>query len=100
MEKDVEKIVIEFNNIAARLYSAAFSQFSDSVQKINRRKDENVFKLQLAKYSDMLKNRLEEQVKKIVEENRSIHDYDQLRVSLSSQLNYYLQEFRKRSNSL
>jgi hypothetical protein len=100
MEKNVEMIILEFNNVAARIYSGTLSQFSDSIRNINRNRDENVFKLQLGKYMYMLKNHLEEKVKKTLEANRSFKDSERLKLSLSSQVNYYLEEFRKRSNTL
>ena len=100
MEKDVGTILVEFNNLAANIYSATFDQFSESIRKIKRNKDENVFKLQSAKYEDMLKHRLEVEVKKILQANDHQEFHKQLEFALLLRINYYLQEFRQRSNAL
>lgn len=100
MEKDVRSIVVEFNNVAAKIYSTTFNEFADSVRNINRRRDENVFKLQSAKYADTLKHLLEKEVKKILAANDSRGFLKQLNYELPMRIHYYLQEFKHRSNSM
>ena len=100
MEKDVRTVVVGFNNFAATIYSATFNEFAESVRKINRLRDENVFKLQAAKYIDTLKHQLEKQVKKILEANKSSEFLKQLNFELPMRINYYVQEFRRKSNAM
>lgn len=100
MEKDAESIIADFNNIAARIYLATFDQFSDSSWKIKRNKDENVFKLQTAKYISMLKQRLEEQVEETLKACHSANVREQIKFQLSIQVNYYLQEFKHKSDAI
>ena len=100
MEKDVRTILVEFNNRAAKIYSRTFDEFAGSVGKINRHEDENVFKLQSAKYENSLKHHLENEVKKILEANHSSGFLAELNFVLPMQIIYYLQEFRHRSNAM
>ena len=67
MKEDIEKVVVEFTNHAAKMYSWLFSQFSDSIRNIKRSEAENVFKMQVSKYSFELKKQLEEEVNLLAE---------------------------------
>ncbi|MDX2046450.1 MAG: hypothetical protein SFU87_06670 [Chitinophagaceae bacterium] len=100
MEKNPETIIAEFNNIAASIYTATFDQFCESFRQIDRKRDENVFRLQAAKYSDTLKYRLEEQAKEILESYHSPGISAKISPALSATIHYFLQEFRHRSNAL
>lgn len=100
MEKGAEKLHAEFNNAAARIYSHVFDQFSSSVRAIDRHNNENVFKLQEAKYASMLKMMLEDLVNNTVESCDSNEMKEQLRSSLTGGINYFLQEFRHKCNAM
>lgn len=100
MEKDVRTIIVEFDNDAAKIYSNTFNEFADSIRNINRRRDENVFKLQSAKYADTLRNRLEKEVKRILDANNPREFLEQLNYELPKRIHYYLQEFKHRSNAM
>ena len=63
MKEDVENAVVEFTNYAAKVYSRFINQFRNSIRNINRRKEENVFKMQLAKYSFEFKKQMEQHMK-------------------------------------
>ncbi len=61
MKEDIETIIVDFNNQAVKIYSALSDEFLESVQNINRNSEENVFKMQKAKFTDALKYQLDEQ---------------------------------------
>ena len=67
MKEDVENAVVEFTNYAAKMYSWVFNQFHSSIRNINRFEEENVFKMQLSKYSLEWKKQLEQQVSLLAE---------------------------------
>lgn len=100
METNVESIIVEFNNKAAAIYGALSDQLVHSVFAVNRREDDNVFRLQAAKYISVLKERLEEEARKILNEHSTKNFYKQLNTTLPTHINYYLQEFRNKINSL
>lgn len=99
MENDVDQIVVEFNSGAAKIYSNILRQFLDSIHNVSRNRDENVFKMQAAKYSYALKSHLSELAKKASETSKTdLHDT--VTAVLSARVNYYLQEFKLKWNAL
>lgn len=98
MNENAEKTVIEFSNTAAKICSNLFKQFLSSSQKLNRKTDENVFQMQVAKYFEVLKSDLEQEAK------RSFANYcglkpRELQISISAKINYYLQQFHAKCNA-
>jgi len=93
MKEDFEKLIVDFNNSAAKIYSILFRQFSKSIRNLNRMEEENVFNMQAAKFTDNLKFQLEQQVKKILD-TADAEIYDQLQLALSTRINFYLTEFQ------
>lgn len=91
MKEDVENAVVEFTNYAAKIYSWVFDQFHDSVRNINRAEEENVFKMQLSKYSFELKKQLKQHVK-LLSDSHPVAS-EQIESVLSEKVNYYLQAF-------
>ena len=99
MKEDIEIIIVEFNNYAVKIYSTLSDEFFESVRHIDRNGEENVFKLQEAKFMNTLKYQLDEQAKIILETADSkIHT--PLEAELSVKINYYLQEFQLKCNAL
>ena len=99
MKNDIETIIAEFNNCATKIYSVLSDEFLESVRHIDRNGEENVFKMQEAKFMTALKYQLDEQVKKILETADSkIHT--PLEAELSARISYYLQEFQLKCNAL
>ena len=88
MKEDVENAVVEFTNHAAKIYSWFFNQFRNSIRNINRRKEENVYKMQLAKYSFEFKKQMEEHMKLLTDSHPEIY-----KSVLSEKINYYLLAF-------
>ena len=99
MKEDIEMIIAEFDNIAAKIYSDLFLQFSESIQRINREKEENIFKMQAAKFIDTLKYLLDDQVRNLLGvSDPKIHH--QLEAALSTKGNYSLKEVQVKCNAL
>jgi hypothetical protein len=97
MTPDVEKIIVQFDTKAAEIYTEVFDQFLNG-KSVTRKVDENVFKLQTAKFLTELKSRLERQSKKSAQVySGKLHH--ELQCSLSAKVNYYLQEFQHKCNA-
>ena len=73
MKEDVENAVIEFTNYAAKVYSRFINQFRNSIRNINLCNEENVFKMQLAKYSFEFKKQMEHHMKLLADSHPEIH---------------------------
>jgi hypothetical protein len=93
MGQDIESMTVEFDSSAAKIYSLLFEQFLNSVKKINRKTNENVFRMQIAKFSYDLKGQLEQEARRIAA-NYSGQLQQQLEIGLTKKINYYLQEFQ------
>ena len=99
MEEDMERTIVEFNNHAAKIYSRLFEQFRNSIRNINRNEEENVFKMQLSKYSLELRKQLEQQIKNLLGSSDP-KIYKEVEAVLSAKINYYFQEFILKCNAL
>lgn len=99
MGKDAGMIMAEFNNAATRIYYAITDQFTCAFF-IDRPLDENIFHLQSGRYAYMLKCRLEELATKILKTYPFGTCHDQLGYALSAKVNYYVQQFRIKSQLL
>jgi hypothetical protein len=98
MKEDVENAVAEFTTYAAKMYSWVFNQFYSSIRKIKRAEEENVFKMQLSKYSFELKKHLEQHVKRLA--NSYPTACKQIESVLSEKVNYYVQAFWQKCAAL
>lgn len=93
--KDVESVVVEFDHHAVKIYSELFDQFVKTVTSISRKKDENVFKLQSAKFLEELRHRLQQEAEKSSEKYSGAL-YPELNSRLSTKVGFYLQMFREK----
>jgi hypothetical protein len=96
--QDIKNMTVEFDNSAAKIYSRLFEQFLSSVKQIKRKTNENVFRMQIAKFSDELRGQLEQEAKR-VSANYSGKLQGQLEISLTKKINYYLQEFQQKCDA-
>ena len=99
ISRSIKETIVEFNNHAAGFYAYLFDQLSASVQKLDRKKEENVFKLQVSKYIEELKRQLDQQAQGLLDTQDSTIR-KQLESVLPRIVNYYLQEFMLKCNSL
>ena len=95
----MDTILVQFNTGAATIYANLLSQFQTSIHNISRHRDENVFKLQAAKYGYALKLQLTELARKTSEASQS-HMQDKVQTALSARVNFYLQQFKLKWNAL
>jgi hypothetical protein len=98
MEDHFNQLIVSFNDHASKIYADLFDQFCKAAGSLNRKRDDNVFNMQVAKYSQELKNRLDELAKKKLENIPQLHD--KLLVALSGAIQFYLHEFSLRCNAL
>jgi len=99
MRKDLDELEIEFNYRANETFYLLFEKFEKTVKELNRRKDENVFQQERAKYMNSLKSELERIAISLVEKYREIKEVNQLRRNLTNRINEYVQEFMMKSQS-
>jgi len=99
MKKNLGNAIFDFDRVATQVYLDFFSQFSSATNVINRNKDENVFKMQVAKFAGALKYRLDQLGKKMVTDVDP-KDKDRVESILLAKIQYYLQEFDIRCNAL
>ena len=94
MNEELHDVIISFNNTASIIYANLFSRFTNSVQQVSRKTDENVYRMQVAKYTDELKNRLDEEARKLITANPQLQQG--LSPTLLARVNFYVQEFSLR----
>ena len=94
------EIAFEFNKNARRIFFSLYEKFRESIQQLNRKKDENVFQQQQAKYLQTLKTELEYVVKGLLEKNKSTYNMNQVNKKLTDEIAMYLNEFRQKTRSL
>jgi len=99
MAEDFDTTLVEFENIAAKIYSRIWAQFSEYVKSIDREEDQNVFRMQVSKFADAFKQSLNEEVKKAISISPQ-KIYGPLQAALSTRVNYYIQEFLSKCNDL
>jgi hypothetical protein len=99
MPEDFDTTLVEFENIAAKIYSRIWAQFSEYVRRIDREEEQNVFRMQASKFADALKRSLNEEVKKALSISHS-KNLNKLEAALSVRIDYYLGQFHVKCNSL
>ena len=98
MKQDIDQVIMDFDRRASKIYADLFEQFLRTTKEIEREGDENVFRMQVGKYLKDLKNSLDQQVKKS-SESYGGNAPKQLQGSLSTRVNYYLQQFQHKCNT-
>jgi hypothetical protein len=99
MQDEHEKKITRFNSDASVIYSSVYKEFNESIYKINRHRDENVFKMQAAKYGYALKTKLDMLVKNILDASGKDTNVA-LHRALSTRVSFYLDQFRQKWNAL
>ncbi|HEX7845560.1 MAG TPA: hypothetical protein VF476_07120 [Chitinophagaceae bacterium] len=99
MDTHLQTIIIRFDDTASQIYSDVFHQFQEFMNNTDRSVNENIYKMQEAKAIFSLKNRLEQLTAELLEKNKDYPLYTQLHASFSARVDYYLQEFRRKTTS-
>ena len=93
------KILVDYNNKAKKLFFSLYEKFRLSAKKLDRTKDNNVFKQQESKYLATLKHQLELVAQEFLTKSRSSGN-SQLTKRLTDEIAKYVNEFRQKSRSL
>ena len=99
MTEDFDTALVEFENIATKIYHRIWSQFAEYVRTIDREEEQNVFRMQASKFADALKQSLNEEVKKALSISHS-KNLNKLDAALSARVDYYIGQFHVKCNSL
>jgi hypothetical protein len=97
---ELAPVLIEFDSKASTLFFSLYEKFKDAVKHLDRRKDENVFQLQQAKYLNELKSQLDHLAKGLLNKYNSMKSVSQLNKKFTDEINQYQNEFRQKSMSL
>jgi hypothetical protein len=97
---ELAPVIVEFNTKASAIFFSHFESFKDTVQKLDRKKDDNVFQLQQAKYMQTLKNQLDYLAQALLNKYNSMRSANLLNRKLKDEIDQYLNEFRQKSRSL
>ena len=100
MDKAYEQLSADFTSKAQRLFILTYAKFRETTKKLDRRKDENVFQLQLAKFTDTLKLQLEQTAHEVLQTNKTVTNSEQANQVLKHSINIYLAEFRQKARLL
>jgi len=97
---DLAQVIVEFNTKASTIFLSHYNEFIHTVEKLDRKKDENIFQLQQNRYLETLKNRLEYLAQSILNKYESMRGASLLYKKLTDEISQLLNEFRQRSSSL
>ena len=100
MDSEFAQLSVDFNNNARKIFFVLYTEFSDSIKKLDRKRDDNVFQQQQGKYIHALKSQLEDLAREILNKNRTAKSIEQLNRRLMDEINMYLNQFRQKSRSL
>ncbi len=98
MKKDAENILVEFNEEAKKRFWTIYENYETATRKLDRRRDENVFRQLTAQYNNMLRNQLGETALGLIDQYQSrIDDINQLQRMLTNRIDFFLNEFNRNS---
>ena len=100
MENDSTLIVTHFRDLASKIYGMVYRDFRKSAEKLDRRKDENVFQQLQARYASELEKFLDREAKRIAEEHSSHPGKRILQRELSGHVAYLVSEFLLNAKSM
>ncbi|MBD0331044.1 MAG: hypothetical protein ICV66_00150 [Chitinophagaceae bacterium] len=89
MDKDLEHISVDFHNRAKNLFFSLFRDFNASIERVDRNRDEYMFKQQREKYV----NRLQQQLLMIAKETITKNQAHQNIGQLSQNLNHFIADY-------
>ena len=100
MKKDDERLLVDFNQKAQMLFNMAYRNFRLATKKLDRQLDENVFQLQVEKFSVTLKHQLKKIAYDILTISRTSTKMNQFNKQLQETIDIYMKEFRQKIRSL
>jgi hypothetical protein len=100
MDREYEQLSVDFTTKAQALFALTYDKFRLSTKNLDRRRDENVFQLQVSKFLATLKTQLENIAHESLQRYPSLKDTDHCNKILGENINIYLTEFRQKSKLL
>ena len=100
MEKEIALVVTNFRNVASKIYEMIFNDFRRSIAKLDRQTDENVFQQLQARYVNELEKHLDQEAKKIVEENSGHAAASTMHRELAAHISYLISSFLLKAKSM
>jgi hypothetical protein len=97
---ELAPVIVEFNTKSSTIFFSHYEKFKATVEKLDRKKDDNVFQLQQAKYLQTLKSQLEYLAQDLLNKYGSMRSANLLNKKFTDEINQYLNEFRQKSRSL
>ena len=100
MKKDAENILVEYDREAGKCFGSTYQNFEVASRKLNRRRDENVFHQLTAQYNYTLRQQLEEIALRLIDTYQGrIENITQLQRMLTGRIDFFLNEFNRKSVS-
>ena len=93
MDQALEHLTIEFHDKARNIFFALFRDFSAAIDKVDRRRDEHLFRDQREKYVTRLQQQLREMASGLIERNHSVKNVGQLSQNLNHHIAEYVHQF-------
>lgn len=100
MDEGFEQLLNDFTVQAQKLFISHYEKFRLTVKKLDRQKDENVFRLQVEKFMITLKLQLENIAEELLTRRKGIKNIDNCNNQLRGNINIYLKEFRQKAQLL
>jgi hypothetical protein len=94
---DLRIAYAEYNQEASRIFFGLFNEFRNEADDLERDGDENVFQLLRAKYTAVLKQRLERSANLLIAGCNAAEAQGRLRISVTEKIKYFLKEFTRKS---
>lgn len=100
MEKDINIIKSNFRNSSTRISHLIYEDFIRSVKKLDRQRDENVFRQLQSRYRSELEKQLNAAAEKVIGEYGGHNDMRTLQRELTNQISYNVSEFLLKIKSM
>jgi hypothetical protein len=99
-ENDIRQSYAEYDQESSRIFFKLFNEFRMEADTVEKDGDENVFQTLRAKYSSLLKQRLERTAGLIIIKYDAAGSQGRLRISFAEKIKYYQKEFTRKSEAL
>lgn len=98
MKKDAEDILVEYNHEAGKCLESIYENYEMACTRLDRQRDENVFQQLTAQYNYTLRHQLEEIALRLIDTYKArIDNITQLQRMLTGRIEFFLNEFNRRS---
>ena len=99
MDRGFEQLSVDFTVQAQKLFMSTYENFRQSIKKLDRQRNENVFQLQVEKFTVTLKLQLESIAHEMLMKNKTISNIDHCNKLMRDKITMYLNEFIQKTRS-